>query len=82
MRGIRLNTAVRIVAGIGQVGLGLLMVWLCKRFIDETVMKGTTTDIITMVVFLILSVLGGIALRQLYYYMSISANVRQTNDIR
>lgn len=82
MRGIRLNTAVRIVAGIGQVGLGLLMVWLCKRFIDETVMKGTTTDIITMVVFLVLSVLGGIALRQLYYYMSISANVRQTNDIR
>ena len=25
MRGIRLNTVVRILAGIGQVGLGLLM---------------------------------------------------------
>ena len=30
--GIRLNTAVRIVAGIGQVVLGLLMVWLSKQF--------------------------------------------------
>ena len=24
--------------GIGQVVLGLLMVWLCKRFIDDTAM--------------------------------------------
>ena len=82
MRGIRLNTVVRILAGIGQVGLGLLMVWLCKRFIDETVMKGDTEDIIRMVLLLVSTVLGGIVLRQLYYYMSISANVRQTNDIR
>ena len=82
MRGIRLNTVVRILAGIGQVGLGLLMVWLCKRFIDETVMKGTLEDIFQMVLLLVSTVLGGIVLRQLYYYMSISANVRQTNDIR
>lgn len=82
MRGIRLNTVVRILAGFGQVGLGLLMVWLCKRFIDETVMKGTLEDIFQMVLLLVSTVLGGIVLRQLYYYMSISANVRQTNDIR
>ena len=82
MAGIRLNTVVRIMAGIGQVCLGLLMVWLCKRFIDETVMKGSATDIIVMVVWLVATILGGIVLRQLYYYMSISANVRQTNDIR
>ena len=82
MRGIRFNTAVRIVAGIGQVALGLLMVWLCKRFIDETVMQGSTTEIATMVLALVGTILGGIALRQIYYYLSISANVRQTNDIR
>ena len=34
-QGIRWNTAVRIVTGIGQVVLGLLMVWLSRRFIDE-----------------------------------------------
>lgn len=82
MRGIRFNTAVRIVAGIGQVALGLLMVWLCKRFIDETVMQGSTTEIAIMVLALVGTILGGIALRQIYYYLSISANVRQTNDIR
>jgi hypothetical protein len=30
--GIRWNTAVRIVTGIVQVVLGLLMVWFSKRF--------------------------------------------------
>ena len=39
-RGIRWNTAVRIVTGIVQVMLGLLMVWLSKRFIDEDIDKG------------------------------------------
>lgn len=80
--GIRLNTAVRIVAGVAQVALGLLMVWLCKRFIDETVVNGSLNDIIHMVLALVAVVLGGIVLRQFYYYMNISANTRQTNDIR
>lgn len=82
MKGIRLNSAVRIVTGIAQVGLGLLMVWLCKRFIDDTVMHGTMADITQMVVLLAGVVLSGIALRQVYYYMSISAEVRQVNNIR
>ena len=33
---------IRIVAGIGRVSLGLLMVWLCKRFIDA---RGTDPEI-------------------------------------
>ena len=81
-KGIRWNTAVRIVAGISQVMLGLLMVWMCKRFIDVTIRTGRPEDIIWMVVMLVIVVLAGIALRQLYYYMSIGANTRQTNDIR
>ena len=48
--GIRWNTAVRIVTGIGQVVLGLLMVWLSKRFIDETIRTGTADDVLRMVV--------------------------------
>jgi ABC-type multidrug transport system fused ATPase/permease subunit len=37
-RGIRWNTVVRIIAGIVQVVLSLLMVWLSKRFIDKTIL--------------------------------------------
>lgn len=40
MVGIRLNTTVRITIGIMQVMLGLLMVWLSKRFIDVTIEEG------------------------------------------
>ena len=40
-RGIRWNTALQIVAGTGQVVLGLLMVWLSKQFIDVTIREGT-----------------------------------------
>ena len=58
MRGIRWNTLIRIVAGITQVGLGLLMVWLCRRFIDVTIRTGTPQDISLMVLWLILTVLG------------------------
>ena len=45
-RDIRWNMLVRIVAGIGRVAFGLLMVWLCKRFIDVTIRTGTTDDIL------------------------------------
>lgn len=47
--GIRWNTAVRIVTGIGQVVLSLLMVWLSKRFIDETIREESSDDVLRMV---------------------------------
>ena len=82
MRGIRGNTLVRILAGIAQVALGLLMVWLCRRFIDVTIRTGSDHDVTMMILWLVLTVLGGIVLRQLYYYMTITANTRQTNSLR
>ncbi len=82
MAGIRWNTLVRIVLGIAQAFLSLLMVWLCRRFIDETIRTGTRTDIIWMIVLLVVVVLGGVILRQVYYYMSTVALTRQTNDLR
>ena len=82
MRGIRWNTLVRILVGIAQVALGLLMVWLCRRFIDETIRTGSDHDVAMMILWLVLTVLGGIILRQLYYYMTITANTRQTNSLR
>ena len=72
----------RILAGFGQVGLGLLMVWLCKHFIDVTIHTGSMADVWQMVALLVAVALGGIVLRQLYYYMTTLANVRQVNNIR
>ena len=80
--GIRWNTAVRVVAGIGQVVLGLLMVWLSKRFIDETIRTGSTDDVLKMVCLLVLTVVGGVVLRQVGYWLTTSASVRQTNALR
>ena len=82
MQGIRWNTLIRILVGIIQVGLGLQMVWLCRRFIDVTIRTGTPQEISLMILWLILTVLGGVVLRQIYYYMTITANTRQTNSLR
>ena len=80
--GIRWNTAVRIVTGIGQVVLGLLMVWLSRRFIDETIRTGSTDDVLRMVCWLVTTVVGGVVLRQVGYWLTTSAGVRQTNTLR
>ncbi|MBO6188429.1 MAG: ABC transporter ATP-binding protein [Prevotella sp.] len=81
-RGIRLNSAVRIVVGIGQVQLSLLMVWLSKRFIDETIRTGTDEELVGMVLLLLAVVTCGVLLRQLNYYLTIVASTRQTNWLR
>ena len=73
-RGIRWNTVVRIIAGIIQVVLSLLMVWLSKRFIDETIRTGTADDVLRMVELLVLTVVGGVILRQVGYWLKTSAN--------
>lgn len=80
--GIRWNTAVRIVTGIGQVVLGLLMVWLSKRFIDETIRTGSADDVLRMVCWLVMTVVGGVILRQVGYWLTTTASVRQTNALR
>ena len=81
-RGIRWNTLVRIVTGIGQVVLGLTMVWLSKRFIDETIHTGSPDDVLRMVTWLVLTVVGGVVLRQVGYWLTTTAGIRQTNALR
>ena len=81
-RGIRLNMLVRIVAGIGRVAFGLLMVWLCKRFIDVTIRTGTTDDILQMIGALVAVIIGGIICRQIYYYLGVKAGAVQSTAIR
>ena len=72
----------RIVIGIGRVALGLLMVWFSKMFIDVTIRTGTSQDIIWMICILVTTVVGGVILRQIYFYMTTIANTYQSNQIR
>ncbi|MBO4560874.1 MAG: ABC transporter ATP-binding protein, partial [Bacteroidaceae bacterium] len=81
-QGIRWNTAVRIVTGTAQVALGLLMVWLSRRFIDETIRTGSAHDVTVMAIWLVLTVVGGVLLRQVYFYLTTKASIRQTNALR
>lgn len=81
-QGIRLNTLIRIVVGTGRIVLGLLMVWFCRQFIDVTIHQGSNRELVFMIVLLVVLVMGGILLRQVYFYMSKMANIRQINIIR
>ena len=81
-RGIRWNSLVRIITGIVQVGLGLTMVWLSRRFIDETIRTGSTDDIIRMILLLVATVTVGVILRQVGYWLTTTANIRQVNALR
>ena len=81
-RGTRLNALVRIGIGSVQVVLGLLMVWLSKKFIDETIRTGTSREIAWMIAFLVFTVVGRILLRQVYYYMTTVTVTRKSNALR
>ena len=82
MAGIRWNTLIRVVVGITQVVLGLVMIWFSKQFIDVTIRTGSNQEVIMMVALLVSLVVTGILLRQLYYYMTTKANTFQSNSIR
>ena len=81
-RGIRWHMAVRVVAGICQVALGLMMVWLSKRFIDETIRTGSADEVLRMVLLLVGTVVGGVAMNQIGYWLSTTAGIKQTNALR
>ena len=81
-RGIRWNSAIRIATGVAQVSLGLTMVWLSRHFIDKTIRTGSTDDIIRLITLLVITGLGGVLLRQIGYWLSTTANIRQTNALR
>ena len=76
---IRFNVLARIVAGVAQVGFGLLLVWLCRRFIDYAVWQGAVVGEALILVFVLAA---SIVLRQTVYYLYNSADVRQQNGIR
>ena len=69
-RGIRRDMAMRVVAGTVQAVLGLGVVWFSKCLIDETILTGTTADIVRQAMLLVLLALGGVTLRQVWVYLS------------
>jgi ABC-type multidrug transport system fused ATPase/permease subunit len=81
-KGFRVNIVTRILAGSARVVCGLLMIWLSKRFIDETIRTGSQDDVVRMILLLVLTVVGTIVLRLLYFYMTASATVKMTNALR
>lgn len=82
IRGVRLNVALRVAVGTLQVSLGLAMVWLSKRFIDDTIKNGSDQDVARMVGLLVLTVVGNVVLCQVYYYLTSVATIRQSNALR
>ena len=81
-RGIRWSMLARILAGTAQVGCGLLMVWLSRRFIDETILSGTARDVTVMILWLVLTVVGRVAFRQVSYLLTTTAGIKLTNGLR
>ena len=76
---IRVNVAVRIVAGIVQVALGLLLVWLCRRFIDYAVWQDNIVEEVSL---LVGALLASVGIRQATFYLQSSAEIVQQNAIR
>lgn len=81
-RGERLNMSVRIMVGVLQVATGLLTVWLSKQFIDETIKNGTDQELILMIALLMGTVVAGVFMRQLNFYLNIRCNTRGANRLR
>lgn len=76
---IRTRILLRIIAGLAQVGIGLLLVWLCRRFIDYVIWRG---DMLreSLLLFGVIAVM--IALRQAVFYLSSMTDVIQQNTMR
>ena len=79
MHSIKTKILIRIMAGLAQVGLGLLLVWLCRRFIDVVIWRGNILKE-SLLLFGVIALLIG--LRQLVFYLSSMTEVEQQNTMR
>lgn len=79
MEGIRLRLLVRIFAGLIQVGLGLLLVWLSRRFIDVSIWQdGIWKDTVVLLSVVTLLVL----VREVVYFLTNTADCLLENSMR
>lgn len=77
--GIRSRILLRILAGLIQVGLGLLLVWISRHFIDVSIWKdGMAKDI--AVLFTVVALL--VLMRQTVFYLTNVTDIILQNGIR
>ena len=79
--GIWLNVIVRILSGLVQTALSLMVVWLSKRLIDGAT-SGTTDDMTMMVCMIAVAVVTGVGLRQLNQYLANQAMISKVAGLR
>lgn len=79
--GIWLNVIVRIVSGLVQTALSLMVVWLSKRLIDGAT-SGTTDDMTMMACMIAVAVVTGVGLRQLNQYLANQAMILKVAGLR
>ena len=79
--GIWLNVIVRILSGLVQTALSLMVVWLSKRLIDGAT-SGTTDDMTMMVCMIAVAVVTGVGLRQLNKYPANQAMISKVAGLR
>ena len=79
--GIWLNVIVRILSGLVQTTLSLMVVWLSKRLIDGAT-SGTTDDMTMMVCMIAVAVVTGVGLRQLNQYLANQAMILKVAGLR
>ena len=79
--GIWLNVIVRILSGLVQTALSLMVVWLSKRLIDGAT-SGTTDDMTKMACMIAVAVVTGVGLRQLNQYLANQAMILKVAGLR
>ena len=79
--GIWLNVIVRILSGLVQTALSLMVVWLSKRLIDGAT-SGTTDDMTKMACMIAVAVVTGVGLRQLNQYFANKAMISKVAGLR
>ena len=79
--GIWLNVIVRILSGLVQTALSLMVVWLSKRLIDGAT-SGTTDDMTKMACMIAVAVVTGVGLRQLNQYLANQAMISKVAGLR
>ena len=81
-RGIRLNILVRILAGLLQTVLALLVVWLSKMLIDDVAMTGTIVEMAIQALLIAAAVVAGVGIRQVNQYLANKSFIKKVAELR
>ena len=81
-RGIRLNILVRILAGLLQTVLALLVVWLSKMLIDDVAMTGTIVEMAIQALLIAVAVVAGVGIRQVNQYLANKSFIKKVAELR